>query len=76
MVRDFVKAHSVGLQPESVQHLRDTIDSQLADLIEQGRKAGRDAFECKPRKLAKRITRSVRRDLTPPDDDRTNGHPE
>jgi len=74
MVRDFVKAHSVGLQPESVQHLRDTIDAQLSDLMKEGRKAGGDAFEWRPRKFAKRLTKAVRRDLTPPDEDRVNGH--
>jgi CHAD domain-containing protein len=76
MVRDFIKTHGVGQSPDAVDHLRKTIDSQLADLMKDGRKTGRDVFQLKPRKLEKRITKAVRRDLTPPDDDRTNGHPD
>ena len=76
MVRDFVKAHGVGLQAESVEHLRESIASVLSDLMKEGRKAGEDAFEWRPRKFEKRLTKAVRRDLTPPDDDRTNGHAE
>lgn len=76
MVRDFVKTHGLGLQPESIEHLRDSIGSALGDLMKEGRRAGDDAFEWRPRKFEKRLTKAVRRDLTPPDDDRTNGHAE
>ena len=44
MVRDFVKTHSLGLTPDSVDHLRRTIDEQLADLMKDARKAAADAF--------------------------------
>lgn len=76
MVREFVQTHGLGLTPESIEHLRDTIDSQLADLMKAGRKFGTEAFDYKPKKLEKRLTKAVTRDLTPPDDDRTNGHAE
>ncbi len=76
MVRDFVATHGLGLAPESIEHLRETIDSQLSELMESGRKAGRDAFELKAKKFEKRLTKAVKRDLTPADDDRTNGHAE
>jgi CHAD domain-containing protein len=76
MLRDFVQTHGLGLSPESIEHLRNTIDSQLADLMQSGRKAGRDAFELRAKKFEKRLTKAVKRDLTPPDDDRTNGHAE
>ena len=39
------------------------------------RKASRDAFRQKPKKLEKRITKSVRRDLAPPDDANHEGEP-
>ncbi len=74
MVREFVQTHGLGLKPESIEHLRDTIDEQLADLIKQGRKAGRDTFEIRAGKLEKRLARAVKRDLTPIDSRRTNGH--
>jgi CHAD domain-containing protein len=75
MVREFVQTHGVGQSTDAVEHLRSTIDGQLADLMKQGRKASRDAFELGPKKFEKRITKAVKRDLTPPDEDRANGHP-
>jgi len=74
MLRDFVATYAQGLAPEAVERLRDTIDHHLDELMKTARKAARDAFHQKPRKLAKRITKSVRRDLAPPDD--ANGAPE
>jgi CHAD domain-containing protein len=76
MVREFVQTHGLGLTPDSIDHLRDSIDSTLTDLMKSGRKAGTDAFELKGKKFEKRLTKAVKRDLTPPDDDRTNGHAE
>jgi CHAD domain-containing protein len=73
MVRDFVATHGVGQSAEAVDKLRDTIDDQLADLMKLARKAGRDAFELRSKKFERRLTKAVKRDLTPPDDDRTNG---
>lgn len=75
MVREFVQTHGAGQSPEAVEHLRETIDSQLADLMKDGRKTGRDTFDQKPKKFEKRLTRAVKRDLSPPDgDDGPNGH--
>ena len=74
MVRDFISTYEQGLPPEAVSHLRDSIDSHLGELMKTARKAGRDAFHLKPKKLEKRITKSVRRDLAPPDDG--NGGPD
>jgi hypothetical protein len=67
MLREFVATHDQGIAPEAIDHLRDTIDRHLDDLMKSARKAARDAFHLKPRKLEKRITKSVRRDLAPPD---------
>ena len=74
MVRDFVVTYGQGIAPEALGRLRDTIDHQLDELRRSARKAGRQAFRAKPRKLEKRLTKSVRRDLAPPDDG--NGAPE
>jgi len=76
MVREFVQTHGLGLTPDSINHLHDTIDAQLEDLMKEGRKSSKDAFEMRPRKFEKRLARAVKRDLTPIDDDRTNGHAE
>jgi hypothetical protein len=73
MVREFVETHGVGVAPEAVEHLRDCVSVQLDDLMKTARKTGRDTFALKPKKFEKRLTKSVRRDLTPPDDVRTNG---
>ena len=69
MVREFVATYAQGIAPDALRHLRASIDDQLADRMKAARKAARDAFRQKPGKLEKRITKSVRRDLAPPDDD-------
>jgi CHAD domain-containing protein len=74
MLRDFVATYAQGLAPDAVDHLRETIDYHLDELMKSARKEARDAFLQKPRKLEKRITKAVRRDLTPPDE--ANGGPE
>lgn len=72
MLREFVETHAQGIPADAIDHLRDTIDDQLDDLMKSGRKAGRDEFRLKPSKFERRITKAVRRDLTPPDE-RSNG---
>lgn len=74
MVRDFVVTYGQGIAPEALGRLRDTIDHHLEDLMRSARKAGREAFRARSRKLEKRLTKSVRRDLAPPEDG--NGAPE
>lgn len=74
MVRDFVATYGQGIAPEALDHLRDTIDRQLDDLMKSACKASRDAFRQKAKKLQKRLTKSVRRDLSPPDEG--NGAPD
>ena len=73
MVREFVATHGAGLAAESIDHLRAAVAAQLDDLMKSARKTGRDAFEQKAKRFEKRLTKAVRRDLTPPDDERTNG---
>jgi CHAD domain-containing protein len=68
MVRDFVVTYGQGLTPEALAHLRGSIDHVLEDLMTSARKAARDAFRQKPKKLEKRISKAVRRDLAPADD--------
>lgn len=68
MLRDFVATYAQGIAPEAVDHLRETIDHHLDDLMRSARKAARDAFRQKPGKLEKRVTKAVRRDLAPPDE--------
>jgi CHAD domain-containing protein len=73
MVRDFVATHGAGQSSDDVKHLRSSIDAALDDLIKDGRKAGKDAFDVKPKKFEKRLTKAVRRDLTPLDEERVDG---
>lgn len=68
MVREFVSTYAQGVPADAVEHLRDAIDGHLDELMKDGRKAARDAFHLKPKKLEKRITKSLRRDLAPPDE--------
>jgi CHAD domain-containing protein len=75
MLREFVSTYGQGVPPEAIEQLRDAIDGSLDELMKAARKAGRDAFRMKPKKLEKRITRSLRRDLAPPDEDNGAGDP-
>jgi CHAD domain-containing protein len=68
MVREFVATFAQGIAPDDVDHLRESIDGHLDDLMKSARKAARDAFRLKPKKFEKRVIKSVRRDLAPPDD--------
>ena len=74
MLRDFVATHAQGIAAEAIEHLRDTLDHDLDELMKTARKAARDTFHAKPKKLEKRITKSLRRDLTPPDEGNGASH--
>jgi CHAD domain-containing protein len=74
MVRDFVVTYGQGVAPEALARLRDTIDHTLDDLMKSACKASRDVFRQRAKKLEKRLTKSVRRDLAPADEG--NGAPE
>lgn len=68
MLRDYVTTHSQGITPADLERQVAVIDAQLDDQMKAARKAGADSFEQKARKFAKRLTKAVRRDLTPADD--------
>lgn len=68
MVREFVSTYGQGLGDDEIDHLKTAVDAQLDDLMAQTRKAARDTFSQKPRRFAKRLTKAVRRDLTPVDE--------
>jgi CHAD domain-containing protein len=68
MLREFVATYGHGVPSEALDRLRDTIDGNLDELMKSACKAARDAFRQKAKKLEKRITKSVRRDLAPADD--------
>ena len=73
MVRDFVRTYGQGIAPEAFEHLMNAVDSQLDDLMKDSRGAGNTAFRRKPRKFARRLTKSIRRDLAPPPGDEIAG---
>lgn len=68
MVREFIATYSQGVGAEDLDRLRAAIDTQLDDLMQSARKAGRDTFAQKPKKFVKRLQKSIKRDLTPADD--------
>jgi CHAD domain-containing protein len=71
MLRAFVRTHGAGVAPEAVEQLVGAIKAQIDDLVADSRRAGRDAYDRKPRRFARRVTKAVRRDLAPavvPDD--------
>jgi len=66
MLRDFVRAYSEGVDADNHAFLVAAIDVQLAGLMKDARKAGKEAFRRSPRKFARRLSKAVRRDLAPP----------
>ena len=66
MLRDFVDTYSQGVSPDGLDPLVDAIDAQLDELASAARKAGKTAFEQKPRRFARRLTKAMRRDFAPP----------
>ena len=68
MLREFVNTYAQGIAPEAVEHLRESLESSVDELMNTARDAGRDAYSQRPKKFAKRLAKAVKRDLTPPDD--------
>ncbi len=68
MLREFIETHSQGVDADAVKHLRRTIDAQLDDLMKTTRKTARDAFAQKPKRFGKRLAKSIKRDLSPAED--------
>jgi CHAD domain-containing protein len=68
MLRDFVQTHGQGIGDDAIGQLRKTIDKRLEDAMKASRKDAGDAFAQKPKKFMKRLVKSVKRDLTPDDD--------
>ncbi|MDQ3366261.1 MAG: CHAD domain-containing protein [Myxococcota bacterium] len=73
MLREFVETHGQGIGLDPVKQLRDVIDARLDDLMQSGRKAARDIFSQKQKKFGRRLTKSVKRDLTPVDGNGDDG---
>jgi CHAD domain-containing protein len=65
MLRDLARTHGTEIASEALDRLTGALEMQLDDLITDSRRAGRDAFKRKPRRFARRVTKSVRRDATP-----------
>ena len=65
MLRDFVRTYGEGVAPEALDHLLEAIDAQLDDVMKDSRRAGKLAFAPRPRKLGRRLTKAMRRDLRP-----------
>jgi CHAD domain-containing protein len=68
MLREFVQTHAQGIPADEIDHLRDSLDDQLAELIKGTRKISRDVYDAKPKKFERRLNKSVKRDLTPADE--------
>ena len=69
MVREFVATYGQGVPAEAIDHLRGTLDLQLEELMKTARRSARESFVLKAKKFEKRVTKSMRRDLAPADDD-------
>lgn len=68
MLRAFVETYAQGIPAEDLERLYGVIDRQLDDLMKDARKAGRDSFQLKPKRFAKRLAKAIKRDLAPADE--------
>lgn len=62
MVRDFVRTHAQGVAPDALEALLQAVDVQLDDLMRDARALGKDAFQRKPRKFARRLEKAIRKE--------------
>ncbi|HEY3808179.1 MAG TPA: CHAD domain-containing protein [Kofleriaceae bacterium] len=67
MVRDFVRQYGQTIAPEALDQLVAAIEAQLDDLMHDSRIAGKAAFTKKPQQFGRRLSKLVRRDLSPVD---------
>jgi CHAD domain-containing protein len=78
MLREYVATHGEALPAEGLAGLDRAIDAQLRALMTSTRKGSREAFARGGRKLARQVTRAIRRDLAPAEapaeDDDHDGH--
>jgi len=63
MLREFVGTYAQGVGNGHVARLADAIDEALRAAVKDARKATRGAFARKPRKLAGKLHRAVKKDL-------------
>ncbi|MBX3156393.1 MAG: CHAD domain-containing protein [Deltaproteobacteria bacterium] len=68
MLREFVHTHAHGIPADEIDHLRDSLDDQLGELMKGTRRISRDVYDAKPKKFERRLNKSVKRDLTPADE--------
>lgn len=61
MVREFIRAHSQSIASEAISRLLNDIDIQLDDLMRDARSVGKEAFQAKPRKFARRLAKAIRK---------------
>ena len=66
MLREFVRTYAQGIDLAHVDQLEAAIDAQLGDLMKAARKSGRDAFELRASRFARRLGKAVDKDLAPP----------
>jgi CHAD domain-containing protein len=63
MVRDLIREQGQGV--EGCDRLLDTLAEHLTTLAEDSRAAGRELYAAKPDRMARRLTKAIRRDLAP-----------
>jgi CHAD domain-containing protein len=73
MLREFVHTYAQGIRGGDIEQLRDELDGQLDRRMKDARKAGRDAFRAGGKRFLRRLTKAVRRDLTPANAGRRDG---
>ena len=74
MLHEFVETYGQGVDPEALERLQHTIDTQLEQIMGDARKAAAGPFRAKPRQFSKRVSKAVRRDLAPAEAPVENSH--
>lgn len=63
MLREFARTHGAGISPDALEPVLATISSEISRRVAESRRAGREAFERKPRRFARKLTKAAKRDL-------------
>jgi CHAD domain-containing protein len=64
-LRAYIRRHGEAVSEEARTRLAGAIKLQLADVMPDARRAGRDAFRRKPAKFTRSLAKAIRRDLDP-----------
>ncbi len=65
MLRDFARTHGTAVPSDALSSVLEVMQAEIAQRMADARRAGRDAFDRKPRRFARKLDKAAHRDATP-----------